>query len=54
MPYVQAHQRVNEAYKDQKKWLESSIVNIGKSGIFSSDRSIQDYADLIWHVSPLK
>ena len=53
MPYVEAHNRVNEAYKNRKKWLESSIVNIAKSGIFSSDRSIQDYASKIWHVKSL-
>lgn len=53
MPYVEAHSRVNEAYKNRNKWLESSIVNIAKSGIFSSDRSIQDYASKIWHVKPL-
>lgn len=52
--YVQTHQVVNEAYKNRKKWLESSIVNIAKSGIFSSDRSIQDYADQIWHVTSIK
>jgi len=53
LSYVEAHKRVNEAYKNRKKWLGSSIVNIAKSGIFSSDRSIQDYASNIWHVKSI-
>ena len=49
--YRQAHMRANDAYKDQTKWAKMMLVNIAKSGIFSSDRSIQDYCDTIWHTS---
>ncbi len=52
--YFTAHNAINEAYKHPSKWWESSIVNISKSGIFSSDRSIRDYADTIWHIQPLQ
>ncbi len=52
--YRLAHQAANDAYKDEARWLEMSIVNIAKSGIFSSDRSIQDYAKLIWKVKSIK
>jgi starch phosphorylase len=51
--YRKAHQDANEAYKDARRWAASAITNIAKSGIFSSDRSIQEYADLIWHVKPM-
>ncbi|HHY72581.1 MAG TPA: glycogen/starch/alpha-glucan phosphorylase [Bacillus bacterium] len=49
--YVQSHERLGEAYKDRDGWLEKSIVNIAKSGRFSSDRTIQEYADEIWGVT---
>ncbi|MBI9008736.1 MAG: glycogen/starch/alpha-glucan phosphorylase [Tenericutes bacterium] len=52
--YQLAHAEANEVYKDKHAWAEKAIVNIGKSGIFSSDRSIQEYADKIWNVKPLK
>ena len=51
--YKQAHQAANEAYKNQQEWTRKAIVNIGKSGIFSSDRSIQEYADNIWHIKSI-
>ncbi len=51
--YRKAHQDANEAYKDARRWAASAITNIAKSGIFSSDRSIQEYANLIWHVKPM-
>jgi starch phosphorylase len=53
IPYVKAHLEANEAYKDSAKWFSSSIVNIAKSGVFSSDRSIKDYCEKIWHTEPI-
>ncbi len=41
---------VSETYQDQKRWNQMSLVNIARSGIFASDRSIADYASRIWHV----
>jgi starch phosphorylase len=52
--YIDAQQKVNEAYKDQAEWNRMSIVNTASSGWFSSDRTIQQYADEIWNVKPLK
>ena len=52
--YVRAQEEANQAYKDQDKWLEMSIINIARSGKFSSDRTIQEYADQIWNIKPLK
>ncbi len=50
--YADAHQRIVEAYKTQKKWLEMAINNIAGCGKFSSDRTIAQYADDIWNVKP--
>ena len=51
--YRHAHERVSEAWKDRDKWNHSSVVNIARSGFFSSDRSIRDYCDKIWGISSL-
>lgn len=52
--YVEAHERANEAYKDRKGWLHKSIVNIAHSGYFTSDRTIKNYNEDIWHLSPIQ
>ncbi|MCD7735170.1 MAG: glycogen/starch/alpha-glucan phosphorylase [Clostridiales bacterium] len=48
--YRYTQEKVAEAYQDQKHWNQMSVSNIARSGIFSSDRSIADYAANIWHV----
>lgn len=48
--YAQAQIRVNDLYKNRKKWLHTCIVNIAKAGIFASDRTIKEYANEIWGV----
>ena len=52
--YDHAHIMVEKAYRDQDGWLKSSIINIAKSGKFSSDRTIQEYVDDIWHLDKLE
>ncbi len=47
---AQAQRRVMEAYMDEKNWAKSAILNIAHSGKFSSDRTIQEYVDDIWHL----
>ncbi len=54
MAYHQAHLNANEAYKDSKKWARMAIINIARSGFFSSDRTIQNYVDDIWHLKLVK
>ena len=49
--YKHASHLANEAYKDRHQWAKKALINIAKSGIFSSDRSIKDYANTIWHVN---
>ncbi len=50
--YKAAHDAANLAYHDKHRWGKMMVVNIAKSGIFSSDRSIQDYAERIWNLKP--
>ena len=51
--YLEAQDRAEAAYRDQDNWSRMSILNVARSGYFSSDRSIQDYLDKIWHVKPV-
>ncbi|WP_423407768.1 glycogen/starch/alpha-glucan phosphorylase [Heyndrickxia sp. MSNUG] len=48
--YAFAHQEVSRKYLDRSAWLKMSLVNIAKSGFFSSDRTITEYADQIWEI----
>ena len=51
--YINAQQSVSETYQDRDKWNRMSILNSASSGWFSSDRTIQQYADEIWNAKPL-
>lgn len=51
--YCMAHDRALADYADRKKWARSSILNTARAGFFSADRSIREYCDNIWHVSPV-
>ena len=52
--YIEAQEKINNLYKDQKKWLHMSIVNTAKSGFFTTDRTMRQYNDEIWHTQPIK
>ena len=51
--YSRAQERVDAAYRDAEKWNRMSLVNIARSGRFSSDRAVAEYARDIWHVGPV-
>lgn len=51
-PYLDAQARVDEVYKDQAKWTKLSIWGSIHMGKFSSDRTIEEYANDIWHIGP--
>ncbi|WP_242632111.1 glycogen/starch/alpha-glucan phosphorylase [Rubripirellula amarantea] len=52
--YIDAQTEAGATYRDQAKWNRMSILNSAHSGWFSSDRTIQQYADEIWGVKPLR
>jgi starch phosphorylase len=52
--YIACQQRVDEAYRDPEHWTRRSILNSARSGVFSSDRTIHEYASHIWSVEPVK
>jgi starch phosphorylase len=52
--YIDCQQKVSETFKDQDKWTRMSILNVARSGKFSSDRTIREYCKDIWNVSPVQ
>ncbi|WP_408120347.1 glycogen/starch/alpha-glucan phosphorylase [Helcococcus ovis] len=48
--YVEAHKRVDEAYRDRRGYARKGLINIANSGLFSSDRTIKQYAQEIWKI----
>ena len=51
--YCEAQDRVDATYRDADEWNRRSLVNIARSGRFSSDRAVMEYARDIWHVAPV-
>jgi len=52
--YIEAQQRISEAYRDQTKWHRMALMNIASSGKFSSDRTIAEYSREIWKIKPIQ
>lgn len=52
--YAEAHKRIDEAYRDQRWWARAAMLNTACSGKFTSDRTIQQYVDDIWHLDKVK
>ena len=53
-PYVNTQKDLLRDYDDRKLWLHKSIMNTACSSLFTSDRTIEEYNRLIWHLKPLK
>ena len=52
--YISAKEHVFDDYEDRRAWLQKSLVNIAMAGTFSSDRTIAEYNNEIWHLTPDK
>ncbi len=51
--YVDIQEKVSQVYKDKDNWAKMAVINTAKSGKFSSDRTIREYASEIWNIKPL-
>ena len=51
--YITASQKMESRYRDRRKWAKTAIINIAKSGKFSSDRTIFQYVEEIWHLDKI-
>ena len=52
--YIDCQDRVSQAYMDSDRWSRMSILNVARSGFFSSDRAIREYCEEIWKVKPVR
>ncbi len=52
--YAEAQERVEKAYRDEQGWAKMAMLNTAHAGKFTSDRTIQDYVDDIWHLDKVK
>ena len=51
--YAEAQVRVDQAYRDRKWWARAAMLNVASCGKFSSDRTIQEYVDELWHLDKI-
>ena len=52
--YMRTQELMSKDYQDRKSWIAKQIMNTAMSGYFSSDRTIREYNDQIWHLTPIK
>ena len=51
--YVACQDEVGAAFRDEEGWTRRSILNVARSGWFSSDRAVREYCEQIWHAVPV-
>ena len=52
--YAEAHRKIDQAYRDEKWWAKTAMLNTASAGKFSSDRTIEEYVRDIWHLKKIK
>lgn len=52
--YVDTQEQVDTLYRHPDEWTRKTLLNIANMGYFSSDRTIEEYADDIWHIKPIR
>ncbi|MGD0486775.1 MAG: glycogen/starch/alpha-glucan phosphorylase [Syntrophorhabdales bacterium] len=52
--YISCQEAVSIAYRDREEWTRKAVINVARSGKFSSDRAVEEYARRIWDVAPLR
>jgi starch phosphorylase len=51
--YIETQERVAQAFQDPAGWTCKAILNVARTGKFSSDRAIAEYAKEIWNIKPI-
>jgi len=51
--YMECQERVGRVYRDKDRWTKMAVLNVARSGKFSSDRAIREYAETIWNILPV-
>jgi starch phosphorylase len=51
--YIEAQDKIDKLYRQPYKWDGKALMNVARSGKFSSDRTIMEYAKEIWHIDPV-
>lgn len=52
--YIETQALVDDAYRNQEEWITKCITSVARMGFFSSDRCINEYAEGIWNIEPLR
>ena len=52
--YCKTQDLIDEQYKNQDEWISKCILSVARMGFFTSDRCINEYADSIWNIEPLR
>ena len=52
--YIRAQHEVDAAFADKERWARMAILNAARVGMFSSDRTIRQYNEDIWHLQPIR
>jgi starch phosphorylase len=52
--YREMQSQIGEAYRNKERWIKMAVTNTACSGKFSSDRTIRQYANEVWHLSQVR